>query len=80
MCIRDSRVPATTKGQSAELTFAIYNAYGDLQTQKVTVTQGAVVQMCIRDSFRPSFGAAFYGNERVCTIIWRDVVRRSRCV
>ena len=37
------RVPATTKGQSAELTFAIYNSYGDLQTQKVTVTQGAVV-------------------------------------
>ncbi len=36
-------VPATSKGQSADLTFAIYNSYGDLQTQKVKVTQGTVV-------------------------------------
>lgn len=36
-------MPASKQGRTAKVTFAIYNSYGDLQTQVVTVAQGEVV-------------------------------------
>lgn len=35
--------PQTNKGRSAKVTFEVYNSYGPLLTQTVTVTQGEVV-------------------------------------
>lgn len=36
-------MPASNQGRTAKVTFAIYNSYGDLQTQVVTVAQGEIV-------------------------------------